>query len=61
MAFVTAVAAFGQKLRGDALLGSYRYADSGRLATPAAEDYWRRQFVKLTELANRSGGQGEVN
>jgi len=48
-AFVTAVAAFGQKLRGDTRLATstmpisagWRY--SGRL--------WRQEFLKLTELA----------
>jgi Ca-activated chloride channel family protein len=58
MAFVTAVAAFGQKLRGDKYLGKYGFADIQRLAgnpqTP-----WRQEFVRLTGMAgNRkpSGG-----
>jgi Ca-activated chloride channel family protein len=58
MAFVTAVAAFGQKLRGDKYLGTYGFADIQRLAgnpqTP-----WRQEFVRLTGMAgNRkpSGG-----
>jgi len=58
MAFVTAVAAFGQKLRGDKYLGTYGFADIQRLAgnpqTP-----WRQEFVRLTDMAgNRkpSGG-----
>ena len=52
MAFVTAVAAFGQKLRGDALLGRFGYADIRRLAG-RADGYWRQEFVKLTELAEQ--------
>lgn len=60
MAFVTAVAAFGQKLRGDKYLGSYSFADARRLAG-RADGYWRQEFVKLTELAGgsvaRSQGQ----
>jgi Ca-activated chloride channel family protein len=51
-AFATAVAAFGQKLRGDPQLGRYDYADIRRLAgSPGG--YWRSEFVKLTELAGR--------
>jgi Ca-activated chloride channel family protein len=50
MAFVTAVAAYGQKLRGDTYLGSYGYPDIRRLAG-APQGYWRSEFVKLTELA----------
>jgi Ca-activated chloride channel family protein len=52
MAFVTAVAAFGQKLRGDKYLGSYTYADVMRLAgSPGG--YWRQEFVRLVDLAGR--------
>ena len=50
MAFVTAVAAFGQKLRGDTRLGELNYADIRRLAGHP-DGYWRQEFVKLTELA----------
>ena len=50
MAFVTAVAAYGQKLRGDTYLGVYGYADIRRLAG-SPQGYWRSEFVKLTELA----------
>ena len=50
MAFVTAVAAFGQKLRGDTRLGELNYADIRRLAGNP-DGYWRQEFVKLTELA----------
>jgi Ca-activated chloride channel family protein len=54
MAFATAVAAFGQKLRGDTHLGNYSYAEVRQLAGSAG-DYWRQEFVKLTELADRGG------
>lgn len=50
MAFATAVAAFGQKLRGDTRLGDIAYADIRRLAGNP-DGYWRQEFVKLTELA----------
>ncbi|MES2451823.1 MAG: VWA domain-containing protein [Pseudomonadota bacterium] len=50
MAFATAVAAFGQKLRGDTRLGDLGYADIRRLAGNA-DGYWRQEFIKLTELA----------
>jgi Ca-activated chloride channel family protein len=51
MAFVTAVAAFGQKLRGDKFLGSYSLADIRALAG-SSQDYWRREFVGLIRLAD---------
>ncbi len=50
MAFATAVAAFGQKLRGDTRPGDIAYADIRRLAGNP-DGYWRQEFVKLTELA----------
>ena len=50
MAFATAVAAFGQKLRGDKYLGRYGFADIRGLAgTP--QGYWRNEFLKLAQLA----------
>ncbi|THD35661.1 MAG: VWA domain-containing protein [Sphingomonas sp.] len=52
MAFVTAVAAFGQKLRGDKYLGSYRFADIQRLAG-SPDGYWRQEFVRLAGMADR--------
>ena len=51
MAFVSAVAAFGQKLRGDKYLNGYGYADIARLAGEPT-GYWRGEFVKLVELAD---------
>ncbi len=64
MAFVTAVAAFGQRLRGDTYLGEYDFADIRRLARASGSngDYWRREFLELTELAearSAPGGTGE--
>jgi len=49
-AFAIAVAAFGQKLRGDTYLGRYSFADIRALAGQP-RGYWRSEFVKLTELA----------
>jgi Ca-activated chloride channel homolog len=54
MAFVTAVAAFGQKLRGDKYLGDFSYADI-RLLAGDNHDFWRQEFIKLTELAGSVG------
>jgi Ca-activated chloride channel family protein len=50
MAFVAAVAAYGQKLRGDALLGDYSFAQIGRLSGDQ-RDYWRQGFGRLVALA----------
>jgi Ca-activated chloride channel homolog len=65
-AFAAAVAAYGQKLRGDPWLNGFGFADARRLASQAGEggNYWRREFVRLTELAERhmprqSAGGGE--
>jgi Ca-activated chloride channel homolog len=52
MAFVASVAAFGQKLRDDKYLGSFTMADIRRLAGQQG-DFWRQQFGKLVELADR--------
>ncbi len=51
MAFATAVAAFGQKLRGDKHLGQFSYGDIRALAAQRSNSFWRQEFVKLTELA----------
>jgi Ca-activated chloride channel family protein len=53
MAFAVAVAAFGQKLRGDTRLSDYDYAEVARLAGPQV-NYWRQEFVELVRLAGRS-------
>jgi Ca-activated chloride channel homolog len=50
MAFAAAVAAFGQKLRGDKYLGAFTYADVRRLAGDQ-RGYLREEFLKLTALA----------
>jgi Ca-activated chloride channel homolog len=56
MAFVTAVAAFGQKLRGDKQMGSYSWSDIRTLAGQQ-NGYLREEFLKLTNLAaSKSGG-----
>jgi Ca-activated chloride channel family protein len=53
-AFAAAVAAYGQLLRGDTNMGSFSIADARRLAQSArVDDYWRREFFQLTELAER--------
>lgn len=53
-AFAAAVAGYGQLLRGDTNMGNFSFADARRLAEPAAgRNYWRREFVRLTELAER--------
>jgi Ca-activated chloride channel family protein len=54
-AFAAAVAAFGQKLRGDPWLGGFGFADAKRLAERSGDggNFWRREFIHLTELADR--------
>ena len=50
-AFATAVAAFGQILRGDPLMQGYTLAKAAALAgTP--RDFWRQEFVKLASVAD---------
>jgi len=54
MAFATAVAAFGQRLRDDKYLNGFDFGDIRALAG-SPDGYWRQEFVKLTQLAeNRS-------
>jgi Ca-activated chloride channel homolog len=55
MAFVTAVAAYGQKLRGDKYLGTYSWADI-RSLMGEQRGYLREEFGKLTGLAASRGG-----
>jgi Ca-activated chloride channel homolog len=50
MAFAVAVAAFGQRLRGDKYLGNFQMADVRRLAGDQ-RGYLREEFGKLTSLA----------
>ena len=57
MAFATAVAAFGQKLRGDPLLGDLTYAGIAALAD-GQRDYYRQEFAKLVALAGSLDTRG---
>ncbi|GAA0487713.1 VWA domain-containing protein [Parasphingorhabdus litoris] len=50
MAFAVAVAAFGQKLRGDKYLGDYGFQNIQKLAG-SSSDFWRQEFRKLNSLA----------
>jgi Ca-activated chloride channel family protein len=54
-AFAAAVAAFGQRLRGDDNLNGFTFADARRLAASAGDDgsYWRREFLRLAERAEQ--------
>lgn len=51
MAFAAAVAAYGQKLRGDTLLGDFAFADIAKLAGNQ-NDFWRQEFIRLSGLAD---------
>ncbi|GGE89780.1 vWA domain-containing protein [Sphingomonas prati] len=53
MAFVTAVAAYGQRLRGDTYLGRFGMADVTRLAGPQ-RDPVRQEFITLAGLAGQA-------
>jgi Ca-activated chloride channel family protein len=55
MAFAVAVAAYGQKLRGDPLLAGYGFRQITDLAGPQ-NDFWRQEFLRLASLA---GGLNE--
>ena len=63
-AFAAAVAAYGQLLRGDTNMGRFTFADARRAGRSAARggNYWRREFVGLTELAERQrfAGGGQI-
>ena len=54
-AFATAVAAFGQRLRGDALLQGYSHGQIAALAG-RQNDFWRQEFVRLVSLAGSLAG-----
>ncbi|WP_228275244.1 vWA domain-containing protein [Stakelama tenebrarum] len=56
MAFAVAVAAFGQKLRGDTRLGDMGWSDIRALAGNP-QNYWRQEFVKLVGLASAHSGE----
>ena len=53
-AFAAAVAGFGQKLRGDPLLGGFGFAELAELAGKQ-EDFYRQEFVKLAGVAASMG------
>lgn len=50
-AFASAVAAFGQKLRGDSLLGDYSYTQIASMAGQP-RDFWRQEFIQLVKTAD---------
>lgn len=50
-AFAAAVAAFGQKLRGDQLLGEYDFPQIASLAGKQT-DFWRQEFLRLASVAD---------
>jgi len=55
MRFATAVAAVGQKLRGDTQLADFSYEDAIKLATEAKgkdEHGYRAEFIQLVRLAD---------
>ena len=54
-AFATSVAAFGQLLRGDELMGNFDFADVERLSG-RQNDYWRQEFLRLNEVAGTMKG-----
>ncbi|MCJ2188982.1 vWA domain-containing protein [Novosphingobium beihaiensis] len=50
-AFASAVAAFGQTLRGDDLMNGYSGVQIEKLAGPQS-GYWRQEFLKLVDIAD---------
>jgi Ca-activated chloride channel family protein len=56
MAFAVAVAAYGQKLRGDTLLADYGYPQIASLAGNQG-NFWRQEFVRLASLAEGLDGR----
>ena len=50
-AFAAAVAAFGQKLRGDPMLSDFSYPQIAALAGEQT-DFWRQEFVQLVRTAD---------
>jgi Ca-activated chloride channel family protein len=56
MAFAVAVAAYGQKLRGDTLLADYSYPQIASLAGNQG-NFWRQEFVRLASLAEGLDGR----
>ena len=60
MAFAAAVAAFGQKLKGDESIGSFGWADIRRLAQ-GQSGFWRQEFTKLLDIAASMRGGAAVD
>ncbi len=61
-AFAAAVAAYGQLLRGDTNMGRFTFADARALAEQGAGgNWWRREFLDLTRMAEgqRFAGGGK--
>ena len=56
MAFVAAVAAYGQNLRGDSLLNGFGHGDAVQLAGQQ-DGYWREEFLQLAGLAEALDGR----
>lgn len=54
-AFAAAVAAFGQVLRGDAMMMGFSHADISALASHQ-DNFWRQEFLRLNELAGSMKG-----
>ncbi|MDB5699476.1 MAG: hypothetical protein JWN69_2280 [Alphaproteobacteria bacterium] len=55
MAFAVAVAAFGQKLKGDERIGGFAWSEIRSLAGRQT-GYWRQEFAKLIDLAASQRG-----
>ncbi len=56
MAFASAVAAYGQLLRGDSLMSGFTYGDAVALAGEQ-DGYWREEFLQLAALAESLDGR----
>ncbi len=54
-AFASAVAAYGQLLRGDNLMKGFGHSDIETLAG-SQDDYWRQEFIRLNALAGSMKG-----
>ncbi|HEX9931682.1 MAG TPA: von Willebrand factor type A domain-containing protein [Allosphingosinicella sp.] len=60
-AFAAAVAAYGQRLRGDPWLGEFGFAEARRLAQgTVGGNWWRREFLRLAELAEQHAVKGSA-
>ncbi len=60
-AFAAAVAAYGQRLRGDPWMNGFGFADARRLAEGAAgRNWWRHEFLRLAEAAEVHARKGSA-